>query len=181
VRRRHRRRQARRRSEQGLCHFRVRFEGFQRVAAPFPSRSPREHPRPSEARASMPVSAQPWVERIDGRLASSRIAKAVGDDKPTRAKRLPRSTAGAPVFARWSTVTAGRLSDLSRLPAWHIPLRDKLAEVRSPGAPRRSTRHGSDGMCRKRYRAVLDRAKAAGAGRSPRSRQSSGRWTATCG
>ena len=31
--------------------------------------APREHPRPSEARASMPVRAQPWVERIDGRLA----------------------------------------------------------------------------------------------------------------
>jgi hypothetical protein len=69
----------------------------------------------------MPVRTQPWVERIDGRLVSSRITQAVGDAKPTRAKRLPRSTAGAPVFARWSTVTAGRRLDPSALPASYAP------------------------------------------------------------
>jgi hypothetical protein len=34
------------------CHFPVHFERYQRLAAPFPSHSPREHPRPSAAIAA---------------------------------------------------------------------------------------------------------------------------------
>jgi hypothetical protein len=64
------------------------------------------------------------------RLSSPRSARlvatasAVAHAKPTRAKRLPRSKAGAPVFAPLVHPPPGRRSDLSRLPAWHIALRD---------------------------------------------------------